>query len=406
MLRTKSIFYVCLTGLILVVVVLCVNQFVKYMEGHTTYVEKREQHGGVIRYPHFSFCPGFKVEEEGSSLWAPRTVTSVSGLYSVQDDDSAAKNKNSAAKNKTVYYSEETILAIWEASTFSLEEVMTTALIQKSDFSLNQAYVPSKGGEQPDCLSVTQHDTMLGRCYTLSVPCSARQEVPSLAILFNLSATTNRRMSLYVYDEFSNGHLGLNHNFWTLPVKWEKLSADSMVEYGMQKKVRKNAEGVSVRDYMACVNRALVKNLDQVIKSNRNFCWSPSFGSLLNYSAAASKGVASCLSRESTQLATGVVIQVVRLSYRARDCHRPRQEASYAMMTNAIETSSKETRGTSQGIFYYDSTDVIMSEEYVLLDLGTLLSTFGGVIGMFLGWSALGIVESMCSKLNHQLIKN
>ncbi len=44
---------------------------------------------------------------------------------------------------------------------------------------------------------------------------------------------------------------------------------------------------------------------------------------------------------------------------------------------------------------YFTSTDVIVSEEYVLLDLGTLLSVIGGNIGMFLGWSALDLIRTL-----------
>ncbi len=42
---------------------------------------------------------------------------------------------------------------------------------------------------------------------------------------------------------------------------------------------------------------------------------------------------------------------------------------------------------------YFDSTDVLVEEEYLLFDSSALLSALGGTMGMFLGWSALDLFQ-------------
>ncbi len=46
------------------------------------------------------------------------------------------------------------------------------------------------------------------------------------------------------------------------------------------------------------------------------------------------------------------------------------------------------------GQLYFGSTEVIVSEEFVMVDLGTLLSNVGGAVGMFLGWSVLDLARA------------
>ena len=40
---------------------------------------------------------------------------------------------------------------------------------------------------------------------------------------------------------------------------------------------------------------------------------------------------------------------------------------------------------------YFDTDEVTVETEYVLLDFGGTVSLIGGVVGMFLGWSILDV---------------
>ena len=42
---------------------------------------------------------------------------------------------------------------------------------------------------------------------------------------------------------------------------------------------------------------------------------------------------------------------------------------------------------------YYEEFLVQNQEEYLVMDAGTLISTIGGFLGLFLGWSCLSIGE-------------
>ncbi len=47
-------------------------------------------------------------------------------------------------------------------------------------------------------------------------------------------------------------------------------------------------------------------------------------------------------------------------------------------------------------LYYKDNHEVLVETEYVLMDLGGLLSGIGGIVGALLGWSALDVAAKVC----------
>jgi hypothetical protein len=48
---------------------------------------------------------------------------------------------------------------------------------------------------------------------------------------------------------------------------------------------------------------------------------------------------------------------------------------------------------------YFSSTTVMIQEEYLLYDMGTVVAAVGGNLGLFIGFSCLNLFEMMTTKL-------
>ena len=58
-------------------------------------------------------------------------------------------------------------------------------------------------------------------------------------------------------------------------------------------------------------------------------------------------------------------------------------------------------RGTSSLFFFYETDEVTVESEYVLLDLPALLAAVGGFVGMLLGWSAKDLALLVFGRLDY-----
>ncbi len=401
----RPVLYICTSGLILVVAALGTVQILKFSEGHTTYSEKKERHLR-LRYPHVTFCPGFKDRAE-SALWTR------DNLASTFADDDAGPDGGDVGGIRSGNFSEEELRALWTATTFDLGEVLPLVLIATATEGgrrgrgggeqKEQRYDVRRDGVPPDCLDVRGHDALLGRCYTLSFPCSdlsgPARRVDSVDLLFNVSAIPKGRLSLYFHDELDDLYLGVNENYWALPVTWKSLHRDEVMELGLRKRVRKNDGGVSTREHFRCLRELLRKDLDPELTSGGDVCLFPTFANFLGFLYHNASVVGHCDSYQKMLRARSTMFDLLLvLFYRYQDfCRAPSEEVTYEVSTR--DTPVLRTAGLSQVYVFFTSTDVMVTVEYALLDLGTLLSTLGGVIGMFLGWSALDLVRTCCSAL-------
>jgi Amiloride-sensitive sodium channel len=48
---------------------------------------------------------------------------------------------------------------------------------------------------------------------------------------------------------------------------------------------------------------------------------------------------------------------------------------------------------------YFSTTTVMIQEEYLLYDMGTVVAAVGGNLGLFIGFSCLNLFEMMTTKL-------
>ncbi len=69
----------------------------------------------------------------------------------------------------------------------------------------------------------------------------------------------------------------------------------------------------------------------------------------------------------------------------------PNNQAVY-FSTQRTQTSVGDQNITALNV-YFETLEVTTEEEYVLLDFPALLATFGGFIGMLLGWSAKDLAK-------------
>ncbi len=61
-------------------------------------------------------------------------------------------------------------------------------------------------------------------------------------------------------------------------------------------------------------------------------------------------------------------------------------------------------RGTAAVFVLYETTEVTLEEEYVLLDLPALIAAVGGFVGMILGWSAKDLARIVFERLDQAII--
>ncbi len=231
---TKCVLYTCTCVLVGVVAVLGIVQIIKYTEGHTTYSEKEERHD-FLRFPHMSFCPGYKSLPE-SFLWAPQMMLSLLDLTGQNRQQHSGPVRSAATNSTSAPFSEERLEELWLATTFDLEEVVVAVVISEMDLLEMQVYRPGDDDDDPappGCLEVTEHDTVLGRCYTLGFPCSAERKTDSVIVDLNASAAAKGSLSLHLHDEAADANLGLNYNYWRLPVSSDRCGTQKpfLVQY-------------------------------------------------------------------------------------------------------------------------------------------------------------------------------
>ncbi len=348
-------------------------QVIKYTKGHTTYTERREYYS-FLSYPYVSFCPGFKPHAESDHLWIPKLMTSVE-LSHVNGGHPKPFPKG---------YVHE----LWMSTTYNFEEVVSQVRVYNLDL-----------GDLQDCWEVKTIWTVSGRCYILSLPCSEKQMVNGLNIAFNMSLL-KRSLSLYIHNELSDAFFGLNDNYWLQTVSWERLNKEESTIVGLKKHVKKHTRGVTNREYFACVKKVFRQLAVEVTEADPTFCMSPSFGGLLEALPPPELQIQNCTDQNATLKSVRAFGGLLSRLYFNVPCPLETEMVNYhshKKKMNIPEGLLKE--GMSEVYLYYESLEVVFAEEYALLDVGTLFSTLGGIIGMFLGWSALHVVTILCQAL-------
>ncbi len=377
--KSRSSLAFGLTQAILIgtVTTLIIIQVIKYKRGFTTYTERREKNS-VLALPPISFCPGFKTDK--SFVWDHRL------------DEEAV---NVSAVSSAFPVTETGARQSWDESTFSVKEFIVSITLRNSHSS-NFVYRP--GGEKTDCIDVKERSTITGKCYTVSFPCEPGSRLVQTQIYLDLEGVARRKLFAYIHPRLDDAPFGLNNNYWLHPATGEVLPAEEVTELGLMKSVKRERSGSDTQEFYRCQKRLLLQLLDEL--DEKRFCMVPMFGAIFDFSGKnASSVFRPCETHESFRESYSSIEGVLNTLYwdEVTPCLQNAEEITYSATrkTMIMPVASKPDRATLH--VFYDSTDVTITEEYVLMDAGALLSTVGGLVGVFLGWSLLDLARWMCS---------
>ncbi len=347
-------------------------QVQKYMDGQTTVCKSTEVQS-TFTMPAMSFCPGMKqdvIDEMSWTLWE--------------------QYANLEVLNSTMFPTDrQSADSYWEAATFSIEEVLAAVGISTIETNLQWLQVQALLLGKDACLRIRQLDTLAGKCYTLEARCPIVPGENSYVVLyFNLSMIVRNEIKLILHDPRYN--LGLNDNYWPAPVSVVPIKMGEMAEVLLAKRLVKRRSGNSVEKSFECLGK-MIEDAAEKLAKHLDFCFFPSFGSILEHVAAPWKtaNLTYCQSYIGYQASMRRVVRPFLIGLFESGCVSSRE--IYDVDTRYYE---RPVRREAAPVFVYFGTDELTVEkEYVLMDMPSLLSAVGGFVGMLLGWSVLDMVQ-------------
>ncbi len=366
----RGVYYLLMAMLLGTFIVDAMLQIRKHLDNKTTVARTMEYRDDLVM-PAISFCPGY-VRKEVDRLGWPKAYLESEANFSKYD--SAYPQSQAEAE------------AAWKNYTLGLSDVLKGLSVPKGKVSLKDVFDSINASQtfvdEDLCVRIEERHTYSGRCYSLIFECPAKAK-NSTHLVLNLASLVSGKMDLYLHHP--GAHLGLNANFWpgsTVTVV-EVDSAIESLDLSLQKGTYRDRQGQgSEQDFYDCINNK--KN-----EMSTKMCRMPMLGSLVD----GNKSAKHCRNVTEYVRATHESFKVLAWVHNPPeiDCPRPAMRTSYSAVRrqdrNAIMFATGE--GVVSVYIFYETTDVVVEEEYELLDSLALLAALGGTMGICLGWSAL-----------------
>ncbi len=364
-------------------------QLEKYLKGYTVYTEHLEPNE-QLGYPAVSFCPGYKAAPvSGAAVWS----VSPHGWRRRGTPTTRAKDINAPYPQ-----TKEEAWKLWDSITYNLSEVLTTVLVHgdgmEAEHILLSAGSSFEIDQEDSCFSFRRYDTLSGRCFTLTFPCSGERYVRGVDLILDLSEA--KELPLYLHYQPRASQVGLNNNYWPLSAQGGGKAAPGIVtDVGLRKTTRLRRSGATEEAFLDCTAEFTSRRLrERAEEDGVDVCWAPMLDSILDaVGLAGNESVGMCRSRQQFLASFNLLSDMLDV-FDMTPCEKPRLEPT-------CDVSGKEFRlpptegglpdGEAQASIYYETTDESVQEEYILMDLGSLLGAVGGTVGALLGWSALGV---------------
>ncbi len=369
--------------LLSIVVVQTAFQVKKFLSGKTT-MSKTSHIPKQLFFPHVSFCPGFKKEEMAKypwMLWENLGHTPFTGKAEFPQDSEEAEN-------------------MWNDVTFKLEEIVSSVTWWNESRQTWHSSTSVLENNSINCLNIQEFNTLSGKCYSFLSPCSVTNS-EGFALYMNLSSVHGNELSLMFHHP--RAHLGMNQNYWPTTVGTSKVEMESTMKVLLRKQVKQLSHGHAPDSYFDCLKSALDADVKKV-KENNSFCYFPSFESILHYEDNTTKenSVPCTTPQTYTTSIKDHMYRVLFRWYRSSTCGTLREQETYK--TAAKVSSNNVARGMSVVYVSYESDEIDIEEEYILLDMPALLSAIGGFAGMLLGWSVRDFVIGLIALGDKKLV--
>ncbi len=365
--------------------IISLQQVRKLTENKVT-VARSVEPRSELPMPAISFCPGFK-REALEGRWP----------LSFGDDFDPSQYPDFPR-------SKEEMMAAWDEAAVRLEDLVIEISFSGADGVAKNKYKPSEllvdgnNGSVHECVHFEQHDTFTGRCFSLVYTCPVPAK-RNINVLFNTSSFTTSKLDLHFHHP--GAFLGLNGNFWPGPaIQVLELDPDvRLADFALTRIRHTNKDyrrGFTEDDFYACVNRLARKKMKKLAEGrNSSFCLFPSMGSLAGDEAGDFSPCTDLRDYYTSTWRSFAVLTDVHNSL-GGECPRPGSWGLHSVSQRRDRNAGRE--GVASAYFYYDTTDVTVEEEYLLVDNLSFVAAVGGTMGILLGWSILDVVKLALKK--------
>ena len=212
------------------------------------------------------------------------------------------------------------------------------------------------------------------------------------------------------YDHW--GQTGLIDGYWGLNVKTIKLEPRFEYDFLMKKIITKrlNLHDDCITDqeikatkynFLACVENLTTNIILQRLKTaGINICWIPQadyFIRMMNQT-----GIRACQTMGEMEAVSRELKYAMSKAINDKKCKRHCTSAHLNIKDVEIMINKADNDNISELNFQWEDDNVIIEEEYLLMDLNAIVSAVGGSLGLFLGFSCLQILLEAVQNIEHR----
>ncbi len=212
-----------------------------------------------------------------------------------------------------------------------------------------------------------------------------------------------------------DGQQGLIDNYWHWSQDSQYLHLTPQTEhiFGLTKSnlTRLNQNNGCISDeevekrgynHNRCI-KTFTKDLlkDNLLKNGKKLCWIPQADFFIKQMKDIT--IEACQTREEMRIMEDELYSVMARSMRRiSSCPEP-CTTEHIHLKQKVNPFFRENH--TEIYIYWENLDVLIEEEYLLMDLNAIVSAVGGSLGLFLGFSCLGSLLSLLSRIELSLYK-
>ena len=156
-------------------------------------------------------------------------------------------------------------------------------------------------------------------------------------------------------------------------------------------------------NYPACIdNLTMDLLLQRLNRTSKNICWIPQadyFTQLMNIT-----NIKACQTAEEMEAVTSELKYAMSKAINSDICKPPCTSTHLMIKENEIMINKAGKNNISELYFQWEDDNIIIQEEYLLMDFNAIVSAVGGSLGLFLGFSCLQILLQAIQKIENWIV--
>lgn len=152
-------------------------------------------------------------------------------------------------------------------------------------------------------------------------------------------------------------------------------------------------------NYIQCKENYTVNLLKQnLLENNSKLCWIPLADFFIKQMNISS--IEACYTRENMNTINNVMQETMsKAESKIISCPELCSADLFTLSENENPIFSEKSENVTEVYLSWDDLDVLIEEEYLLLDFNAIVSAVGGSLGLFLGFSCLDFLLKLLSKI-------